>query len=60
MTKIPIKTRLPLSAWVVAALVALFSLVSSLMHAPASNGLASAVAQADLISSNTLTTAAIH
>jgi hypothetical protein len=29
---IPVKTRLPLSAWAVAALVSLFCVVSSLLH----------------------------
>jgi hypothetical protein len=29
---LPIRTRLPLEAWALAGLVALFSLVSSLMH----------------------------
>jgi len=38
ITGIPVKTRLPLTAWVLAGLVTLFSMVSSLMHvAPASN-----------------------
>ena len=35
---VPVKTRLPLTAWVVAGLVTVFSMVSSLVHiAPASN-----------------------
>lgn len=35
---VPIKTRLPLTAWVLAGLVTLFSMVSSLVHvAPAPN-----------------------
>ena len=35
---VPVKTRLPLTAWVLAGLVALFSVVSSLVHVtPASN-----------------------
>lgn len=29
----PVRTRLPLAAWAVAAVVTLFSLVSSLLHA---------------------------
>jgi hypothetical protein len=29
---VPVKTRLPLMAWVVAGLVTLFSMVSSLVH----------------------------
>jgi hypothetical protein len=32
MTKIPVKTRIPIEAWTVALLVTLFSLVSSAMH----------------------------
>jgi hypothetical protein len=31
-TGIPVKTRLPLTAWVLAGLVTLFSLVSALVH----------------------------
>ena len=35
---VPVKTRLPLTAWVLAGLVTLFSMVSSLGHVtPASN-----------------------
>ena len=35
---VPVKTRLPLTAWVFAGLVTLFSVVSSLVHVtPASN-----------------------
>ena len=35
---VPLKTRLPLTAWVLAGLVTLFSTVSSLVHvAPASD-----------------------
>jgi len=35
---VPVKTRLPLTAWVLAGLVTLFSMVSSLVHlAPVSN-----------------------
>ena len=35
---LPIRTRLPLAAWTVAALVTLFSLMSSLVHAPLVSG----------------------
>jgi hypothetical protein len=31
---LPVRTRLPLAAWAVAGLVALFSLMSTLVHAP--------------------------
>ena len=31
---LPVKTRVPLAAWAVAAVVTLFALMSSLMHAP--------------------------
>ena len=34
---VPVKTRLPLTAWVLAGLVTLFSMVSSLVHVTASN-----------------------
>jgi hypothetical protein len=34
--RLPVRTRLPLAAWAVAAVVTLFSLMSSLVHAPAS------------------------
>jgi hypothetical protein len=35
---VPVKTRLPLTAWVLAGVVTLFSMASSLVHnAPASN-----------------------
>ncbi|MGH6866883.1 MAG: hypothetical protein ACREDO_12125 [Methyloceanibacter sp.] len=32
MTKIPIKTRVPLQVWTLSAIVTLFSLVSTLTH----------------------------
>lgn len=35
MTKIPVKTRLPIHAWAVAALVTLYSLVSSIAQGSA-------------------------
>jgi hypothetical protein len=31
---LPVRTRVPVAAWAVAGVVALFSLVSSLMHSP--------------------------
>ena len=31
---LPVRTRVPLAAWAIAAIVTLFSLVSSLLHAP--------------------------
>ena len=31
---VPVKTRLPLTAWILAALVTLFSMVSSLVPSP--------------------------
>lgn len=34
MTKIPIKTRIPIEAWTVALLVTLFSLISSVVQGP--------------------------
>ena len=47
IASVPVKTRLPLTAWVLAGVVTLFSLVSSLVHiAPASNHLQSLSEQA--------------
>jgi hypothetical protein len=44
---VPVKTRLPLTAWVLAGVVTLFSMVSSLVHiAPASNHIQSLSEQA--------------
>lgn len=44
---LPVKTRLPLTAWVFAGLVTLFSLVSTLMQVPANDqGNATDMAQA--------------
>jgi hypothetical protein len=38
ITGVPVKTRLPLMAWMLAGLITLFSTVSSLLHfVPASN-----------------------
>lgn len=34
MTKIPIKTRIPIEGWTVAVLVTLFSLISSAIQGP--------------------------
>jgi len=34
---LPVRTRVPLAVWAVAAVVTLFSLMSSLMHLPASS-----------------------
>jgi hypothetical protein len=43
---VPVKTRLPLTAWVLAGLVTLFSVVSSLVHiTPALNRALSVSAQ---------------
>jgi hypothetical protein len=50
MTKIPIKTRLPVEAWLLAALVTLFSLVCSIARSPATD--APSVAHAKLMSDN--------
>jgi hypothetical protein len=42
IASVPVKRRLPLTGWVLAGVVTLFSLVSSLVHiAPASNHLQS-------------------
>jgi hypothetical protein len=34
IAQVPVKTRLPLTAWVLAALVTLFSIMSSALHTP--------------------------
>ena len=57
MTKIPIKTRLPIEAWTVAALVTLLSLLSSVAHMPAPNATTPAVEQARLDSAPLFTSA---
>jgi hypothetical protein len=44
---IPVRTRLPLSAWAIAALVTIFSLVSSALHlSPVASGSAARLEQA--------------
>ena len=57
MTKIPVKTRLPAHAWAVAALVTLYSLVSSVAQGPADNA---SVYHAKLMTGDTLTTSWIR
>lgn len=57
MTKIPIKTRLPIEAWTVAAVVTLFSLLSSVAHMTASNATTPSVEHAKLDSSPLITSA---
>jgi hypothetical protein len=57
MTKIPIKTRLPIEAWTVAAIVTLFSLLSSVSHMPAPNSATLSVEHARLASSPLFTSA---
>jgi hypothetical protein len=42
---LPVRTRLPLAAWAIAALVALFSLMSSLVHSPVYSNHPTPVAQ---------------
>ncbi len=37
---LPVRTRVPLAAWAVAAVVTLFSLMSSLLHSPLLSGYA--------------------
>ena len=62
MMKIPIKTHLPLKVWALAALVTLYSLVSSLVQGPApTNDTAPSMAHATLASgSDSPITAAVH
>jgi hypothetical protein len=45
---IPVKTRIPRSAWLLAALVTIFSLVSPIMHVRARSGPAIWVSQHEL------------
>jgi xanthine/uracil permease len=42
---VPVKTRLPLTAWVLAGLVTLFSVVSSLVHVPPASNQALSVSE---------------
>jgi hypothetical protein len=61
MTKILVKTRLPMKAWAVAALVTLFSMVSTFMHAPTiPGGSTPNVAQATLAPADNIVTGAIR
>ncbi len=55
MTKIPIKTRLPIEAWTVAAIVTLFSLLSSVTHIPTPDAAAASMTQATLDSAGPMT-----
>ena len=49
IASVPVKTRLPLTAWALAGVVTLFTLLSSLVHiAPASNYLEALSEQAPL------------
>jgi hypothetical protein len=57
MTKIPIKTRLPIEAWTVAGLVTLFSLLSTVAHMPAPDTTQPSVEHAQLDSSPLFTSA---
>ncbi|MGK2923704.1 MAG: hypothetical protein ACSLE4_13150 [Methyloceanibacter sp.] len=59
MTKIPVKTRIPIEAWTIALLVTLFSLISSAIHGPASND-ASTVFHAKLMQADPVVTSAIR
>jgi hypothetical protein len=59
MTKIPVKTRIPIEAWTVALLVTLFSLISSAIHDPAKTD-ASTVFQAKLIQADPVVTSALR
>jgi hypothetical protein len=59
MTKIPVKTRIPIEAWTVALLVTLFSMVSSAIHDPAKTD-ASTVIHAKLIQADPVVTSALR
>lgn len=58
MTKIPIKTRIPIEAWTVALLVTLFSLISSAIQGPAND--ATTVFHAKLIQADPIVTSALR
>jgi len=61
MTKIPIKTRLPIEAWTVAVLVVLYSLLSSVIHHLPSNPGTTSVAHARLLADgDPITTSSLH
>jgi len=57
MTKIPIKTRIPAKMWLVAGVVTLYSLVSSVVNQPTEQ---MPVSHAKLISDDTLITSSIR
>ena len=57
MTKIPIRTRVPAKMWLVAGIVTLYSLVSSMVNQSTEQ---MSVTQAKLISDNTLITSSIR
>ncbi len=59
MTKIPVKTRIPIEAWTIALLVTLFSLISSAIHGPANTD-ASTVFHAKLMQADPVVTSAIR
>jgi hypothetical protein len=58
MTKIPVKTRIPIEGWTVALLVTLFSLISSAVQGPADD--ATTVFHAKLIQADPVVTSAIR
>ena len=49
---LPVRTRLPLEAWALAGLVALFSLVSSLAHVSVTDHARPSLEQADQVKSS--------
>jgi hypothetical protein len=55
MTKIPIKTRLPVEAWTLAVLVVLYSLLSSAIH-----HLPGQTETASILHADPITTLALH
>jgi hypothetical protein len=61
MTKIPIKTRLPVEAWTLAVLVVLYSLLSSAIHhLPSARGTTSVIHAELLADGDPMTTSAIR
>ena len=61
MTKIPVKTRIPIEAWTIALLVTLFSLISSAIHGPANTDASTVtVFHAKLMQADPVVTSAIR
>lgn len=60
MTKIPVKTRVPVQVWTLAVLITLFSLISSAIEATTQTGTPSAVHAKLVPDADPMTTSAIR